>query len=153
MGRRRRTHPARSGAAIEFADRRFAAGRVRQMWSPASGGNARTFYGRSQRLCHIADSTFNPNRGQPMKTVILCGGRGTRLGEHGVNVSKALIEIGGRPVLWHLMKIYAQHGLNDFVLCLGYLGEEIKRYFIEREWLDHDFTLELSAEGAKQMRQ
>ena len=88
-----------------------------------------------------------------MKTVILCGGRGTRLGEHGVNVPKALIEIGGRPLLWHLLKIYAQHGLNDFVLCLGYLGEEIKRYFVEREWLDHDFTLELSASGEPQLHQ
>lgn len=86
-----------------------------------------------------------------MKTVILCGGRGTRLGEHGANVPKALIEIGGRPLLWHLLKIYAQHGLNDFVLCLGYLGETIKRYFVEREWLDHDFTLELSATGETQL--
>ena len=78
-----------------------------------------------------------------MKTVILCGGRGTRLGEHGANVPKALIEIGGRPVLWHLMKIYAHHGLNDFVLCLGYLGDAIKRYFLEHHWLHSDFTLEM----------
>lgn len=88
-----------------------------------------------------------------MKTVILCGGRGTRLGEHGVNVPKALIEIGGRPLLWHLLKIYAQYGLNDFVLCLGYLGDAIKRYFVEREWLDHDFTLELSVAGERQLHQ
>jgi glucose-1-phosphate cytidylyltransferase len=86
-----------------------------------------------------------------MKTVILCGGRGTRLGEHGVNVPKALIEIGGRPLLWHLLKIYTHHGLNDFVLCLGYLGDTIKRYFVERRWLDHDFTLELSADGETQL--
>ena len=87
-----------------------------------------------------------------MKTVILCGGRGTRLGEHGVNVPKALIDIGGRPLLWHLLKLYAAHGLNDFVLCLGYLGETIKRYFIERHWLDHDFTLELKASGETQLQ-
>ena len=86
-----------------------------------------------------------------MKTVILCGGRGTRLGEHGVNVPKALIEIGGRPLLWHLLKIYAHHGVNDFVLCLGYLGDTIKRYFVERHWLDHDFTLELSPSGETQL--
>lgn len=67
-----------------------------------------------------------------MKTVILCGGRGTRLGEHGANVPKALIEIGGQPVLCHLLQIYAHYGLNDFILCLGYLGAEIKRYFVER---------------------
>ncbi len=52
-----------------------------------------------------------------MKTVILCGGRGMRLGEHGASVPKALIEIGGQPVLWHILKLYAHHGLNDFVLC------------------------------------
>ena len=64
-----------------------------------------------------------------MKTVILCGGRGTRLGEHGRSVPKALINIGGKPILWHLMRIYSDYGLNDFVLCLGFLGDEIRRYF------------------------
>ncbi len=82
-----------------------------------------------------------------MKTIILCGGRGTRLGEHGVSVPKALIEIGGRPVLWHLLKLYAHYGLNDFILCLGYLGESIKRYFLEHQWLDYDFTLEAGLAG------
>jgi glucose-1-phosphate cytidylyltransferase len=64
-----------------------------------------------------------------MKTVILCGGRGTRLGEHGATVPKALIEIGGRPVLWHLLQIYDHYGLDDIILCLGYLGDSIKQYF------------------------
>jgi glucose-1-phosphate cytidylyltransferase len=82
-----------------------------------------------------------------MKTVILCGGRGLRLGEHGVALPKALIEIGGRPVLWHLLKLYSHHGLNDFVLCLGYLGEAIKRYFLEHHWLYADFTLEIKPES------
>jgi glucose-1-phosphate cytidylyltransferase len=82
-----------------------------------------------------------------LKTVILCGGRGTRLGEHGLNIPKALIEIGGKPVLWHLLKLYANAGLNDFVLCLGYLGEAIKRYFLEQQWLDNDFTLQMKASG------
>jgi glucose-1-phosphate cytidylyltransferase len=86
-----------------------------------------------------------------MKTVILCGGRGTRLGEHGVSVPKALIEIGGRPVLWHLMKIYAHYGSNDFILCLGFLGEAIKRYFLEHHWLYSDFTLEMSRAGDYQL--
>lgn len=70
-----------------------------------------------------------------MKTLILCGGRGTRLGEHGATVPKALIEIGGQPVLGHLLQIYAHYGLNDFILCLGYLGAEIKRYFVEHYFL------------------
>jgi len=87
-----------------------------------------------------------------MKTVILCGGRGTRLGEHGASIPKALIEIGGRPLLWHLMKIYAHHGLNDFILCLGYLGDAIKRYFLEHHWLYSDFTLEMSKAGDYQLR-
>ncbi|HZS08258.1 MAG TPA: glucose-1-phosphate cytidylyltransferase [Blastocatellia bacterium] len=82
-----------------------------------------------------------------MKTVILCGGRGLRLGEHGASLPKALIEIGGRPVLWHLLKLYAHHGLSDFILCLGYLGDEIKRYFLEHQWLYSDFTLELKPES------
>lgn len=82
-----------------------------------------------------------------MKTVILCGGRGTRLGEHGVSVPKALIEIGGRPLLWHLLKIYSHHGMNDFILCLGYLGDSIKRYFLEHHWLYSDFTLEMGGAG------
>lgn len=86
-----------------------------------------------------------------MKTVILCGGRGTRLGEHGATVPKALIEIGGRPVLWHLLKIYAHHGLNDFVLCLGYLGDSIKRYFLDHHWLDQDFTLQMNSAGEPQL--
>lgn len=86
-----------------------------------------------------------------MKTVILCGGRGTRLGEHGATVPKALIEIGGRPVLWHLLKIYASQGFNDFTLCLGYLGDAIKRYFLEHHWLYSDFTLEMSKTGNYQL--
>lgn len=64
-----------------------------------------------------------------MKTVILCSGRGMRLGEHGINIPKALIEIGGKPMLWHLLKYYSHFGFNDFVLCLGYLGSEIQAYF------------------------
>jgi glucose-1-phosphate cytidylyltransferase len=84
-----------------------------------------------------------------MKTVILCGGRGTRLGEHGVNVPKALIEIGGRPLLWHLLKIYSQQNLNDFVLCLGYLGDAIKRYFLDYYALQGNMTVALRDGGVK----
>jgi len=80
-----------------------------------------------------------------MKTVILCGGRGTRLGEHGVSVPKALIEIGGRPILWHLLKIYSHYGLKDFVLCLGFLGGSIKRHFLEHHWLDQNITLDMTS--------
>ncbi len=80
-----------------------------------------------------------------MKTVILCGGRGTRLGEHGASVPKALIEIGEQPVIWHLLKIYAHYGFDDFVLCLGFLSDKIKRFFIERQWLNADFTIDANS--------
>ena len=79
-----------------------------------------------------------------MKTVILCGGRGTRLGEHGATVPKALINIGGKPIIWHLLKIYSHFGINDFVFCLGFLGNEIKRYFVEQELFTEDFKLDSS---------
>ncbi len=77
-----------------------------------------------------------------MKTVILCGGRGTRLGAHGTTLPKALIEIGENPVIWHLLKIYSHYGYDDFILCLGFLGDKIKRFFVEQNWLNADFTLE-----------
>lgn len=64
-----------------------------------------------------------------MKAVILAGGLGTRLSEETVNRPKPMISIGGRPILWHIMKIYSAHGINDFVICCGYMGYVIKEYF------------------------
>lgn len=64
-----------------------------------------------------------------MKTVILCGGKGTRLIEKTELIPKPLVEIGSKPILWHLMKIYSHYGYNDFILCLGYKGEKIIEYF------------------------
>jgi glucose-1-phosphate cytidylyltransferase len=60
--------------------------------------------------------------------VILCGGRGTRLQEHTHAIPKALVEIGGRPILWHVMALYASQGFGDFVLCTGYLGEQVEAF-------------------------
>jgi glucose-1-phosphate cytidylyltransferase len=65
-----------------------------------------------------------------MKTVILCGGLGTRLAEETQLRPKPMVEVGGRPILWHIMKIYERFGMNDFVLALGYKGEYIKDYFL-----------------------
>jgi len=76
-----------------------------------------------------------------MKTVILCGGLGTRLREETEFRPKPMVEIGGRPVLWHIMKTYAHYGLNDFVLCLGYKGNVIKEYFLNYEAMNNDFTI------------
>ncbi len=64
-----------------------------------------------------------------MKAVILAGGLGTRISEETQSKPKPMVEIGGRPILWHIMKIYSQHGINDFVICLGYKGYVIKEYF------------------------
>ena len=78
-----------------------------------------------------------------MKVVILCGGKGTRLREETEYRPKPMIEIGGRPILWHIMKLYAHHGLKDFVLCLGYKGEVIKDYFLNYHAMSKDFTINL----------
>jgi glucose-1-phosphate cytidylyltransferase len=64
-----------------------------------------------------------------MKAVILAGGLGTRLQEETTSRPKPMVEIGGRPILWHILKIYSQHGINDFVICLGYKGYMIKEFF------------------------
>ena len=80
-----------------------------------------------------------------MKVVILCGGLGTRLSEQTEVRPKPMVEIGGRPILWHLMHGYAQHGFNDFVLALGYKGEVIKRYFVDYCELQNDLTVSLAS--------
>ena len=64
-----------------------------------------------------------------MQAVILAGGFGTRLSEESHLRPKPMVDIGGRPILWHVMKIYAVHGVRDFVICLGYKGGQIKEYF------------------------
>jgi glucose-1-phosphate cytidylyltransferase len=66
---------------------------------------------------------------RPVKAVILAGGLGSRLSEETVVRPKPMVEIGGKPILWHIMKIYSAHGINDFVICLGYRGYMIKEYF------------------------
>lgn len=76
-----------------------------------------------------------------MKVVILCGGQGTRLREETEYRPKPLVEIGGRPILWHIMKLYAHYKLQDFVLCLGYRGQMIKDYFLNYEAMNNDFTI------------
>ena len=65
-----------------------------------------------------------------MKAVILAGGYGTRISEESHLRPKPMIEIGGKPILWHIMKIYASHGITDFVICCGYKAEIIKEYFL-----------------------
>jgi glucose-1-phosphate cytidylyltransferase len=77
-----------------------------------------------------------------MKVVLFCGGLGTRLREHSGTIPKPLVTVGQRPIVWHLMRYYAHFGHKDFILCLGYGGEEIRKYFLNySEALSNDFTL------------
>lgn len=77
--------------------------------------------------------------------MILCGGMGTRLREETEFRPKPLVEVGGKPILWHIMKIYSHYGFKDFVLCLGYKGYMIKEYFLNYRMMQSDFTLRLGA--------
>ncbi|HNS32919.1 MAG TPA: glucose-1-phosphate cytidylyltransferase [bacterium] len=83
------------------------------------------------------------------KVVILCGGRGTRMKEETEFRPKPLVEVGGKPILWHIMKIYAHFGFDDFVLCLGYKGNMIKEYFLNYEIMNSDFTMKLGSNSIK----
>jgi glucose-1-phosphate cytidylyltransferase len=78
-----------------------------------------------------------------MKTVILCGGLGSRLSEETQLRPKPLVEVGGRPILWHIMKIYERHFMNDFILALGYKGDVIKDYFVNYHARQSDLTVQL----------
>ena len=78
-----------------------------------------------------------------MKCVILAGGLGTRLSEETVRIPKPMVDIGGRPMLWHIMKIYSAHGVNDFIICLGYRGYVIKEYFANFYLHSSDVTFDL----------
>src|SRR4029450_12593304 len=80
-----------------------------------------------------------------MKVVILCGGKGTRLREETEFRPKPLVEIGQRPIIWHIMKLYAHHGYDQFVLCLGYKGSMFKEYFLNYEAMNNDFTISLGS--------
>jgi glucose-1-phosphate cytidylyltransferase len=84
--------------------------------------------------------------GHLVKVVILCGGQGTRLREETEYRPKPLVLVGQRPVLWHIMKLFAHHGFQEFVLCLGYRGWMIKEYFLNYEALNNDFVIQLGRE-------
>ena len=78
-----------------------------------------------------------------MQVVILAGGYGTRLSEETVNIPKPMVEIGGKPILWHIMKSYSNYGFNDFVICLGYKGYIIKEYFANYFLHQSDVTFDM----------
>lgn len=80
-----------------------------------------------------------------MKAVILAGGLGMRIGEETLTRPKPMVEVGGKPMLWHVMSIYAAHGINEFVVCLGYLGQVIKEYFANYRLHSSDMTVDLAS--------
>jgi len=82
-------------------------------------------------------------KAQNIPVVILCGGMGTRLAEYTEVRPKPMVEIGGKPILWHIMKHYAHYGFHEFYLALGYKGEQIKKYFLDFYALNQDFTVSL----------
>jgi glucose-1-phosphate cytidylyltransferase len=87
-----------------------------------------------------------------MKAVILAGGRGTRISEETSVRPKPMVEIGGWPILWHIMKIYAAHGVTDFVICLGYKGWQIKEYFLNYRLHASDLSIDLASGRVEVLR-
>jgi glucose-1-phosphate cytidylyltransferase len=79
-----------------------------------------------------------------MKVVILCGGKGTRISEETETIPKPMVEIGGKPILWHIMKIYSHYGYNEFIICLGYLGYVVKEYFSHYFLHMSDITIDMA---------
>lgn len=81
-----------------------------------------------------------------MKIVILCGGMGTRLHEETEYKPKPMVEIGGRPIIWHIMKLYSHYGFKDFVLCMGYKHQVIREYFLNYRYMNSDVTVSLASD-------
>ena len=87
-----------------------------------------------------------------IQTVVLCGGKGTRLRERTESLPKVLVEVGSRPILWHIMKGYAHYGFSDFILALGHLGDRITEYFIDQDgWRGRDIRLRLGSGSPPQL--
>src|SRR5258708_1546878 len=84
---------------------------------------------------------------QRMQAVILAGGLGTRISEETALRPKPMIEIGGKPILWHILKLYSHHGINDFVVCLGYRGYVIKEYFANYFLHTSNVTFDMNKNG------
>ena len=84
-----------------------------------------------------------------MKVVILAGGLGTRISEESTVKPKPLVEIGGKPIIWHIMKLYSYYGLNNFVICCGYKGYQIKEYFINYSLHNSDITVDVKSNEVK----
>ena len=132
-----------SGAPLHF-DKCVAGDESRNNVDPISGpgkiDTARIL--RLSRMVPLGAATIGQGS-VFVKAVILCGGQGSRLREHTETRPKPMVEIAGRPILWHIMKLYAHHGITDFILCLGYKGHLIKDYFLNYQTRNSTFTLRL----------
>ena len=84
-----------------------------------------------------------------MKAVILAGGLGSRISEESLIRPKPMVEIGGKPILWHIMKIYSHYGINDFIICCGYKSEMIKDFFVNYNTRNSDFTIDIKKQNIK----
>lgn len=88
----------------------------------------------------------------PVQTVILCGGRGTRLRDVTETLPKVLVEVGSRPIVWHVMKGYSESGFKEFVLALGYLGDHVKQHFLEADgWRGRDLRLRIGSQSPPEL--
>lgn len=96
---------------------------------------------------HMANADSSPS----IPVVIFCGGKGTRLKEETDFKPKPMVTVGGMPILWHIMKIYAAHGFTRFVLCLGYKSGAIKEFFFHRRLWENDIRISLNADGVKHL--
>jgi glucose-1-phosphate cytidylyltransferase len=85
-----------------------------------------------------------------MKVILLAGGRGTRISEESIIRPKPLVEVGGKPLLWHILNIYSAHGFNEFLIACGYKGEMIKEYFHNFQWHNSDYIIHLQ-DGSRQI--
>lgn len=95
----------------------------------ATGGGPRLATVSQQKALHLPHAGADTILMENLKAVILAGGIGSRLQEETVSRPKPMVEIGGRPILWHIMKLYSHHGVREFIICLGYRGYQIKEYF------------------------
>lgn len=97
----------------------------------------------------MGNKHLHHERREPLKIAILAGGLGTRLAEETDIKPKPMVEIGGYPILWHILKHFSHYGHNEFFIALGYKGEEVKRYFLDRASLSGDMTLQLACGQVK----
>lgn len=92
-----------------------------------------------------ASETASVMEREKMKVVILAGGWGTRLGQQAEALPKPMVPVGGKPVLWHIMRTYSYHGFNEFIICLGVKGHAVKDYFYHFDVINNDFTVDISS--------